>query len=158
MRVREIEAGPPKNNGMLISAGIAQDVAYHTQRRVAATIVMPKGKPFTKIVRTQGFGTRVVLEGDPSAIPNPMPTKSQTKKDFFRPYDERTSSPDKNHRGNAGYVSELGGSTPSAAASLRHRRSGKGQIRASNHWRRRVPIHVSRVTARHRPREARPPP
>ena len=49
-----------------ISAGNhAQGVAYHAQRLgIPATIVMPKGTPFTKIVRTRDFGARVVLEGE----------------------------------------------------------------------------------------------
>ena len=56
-----------KNNGIIaISAGNhAQGVAYHAQRLgIAATIVMPKGTPFTKIARTQGSGAHVVLEAD----------------------------------------------------------------------------------------------
>jgi threonine dehydratase len=31
---------------------------------IAATIAMPKATPFTEIVQTQGFGTRVILEGE----------------------------------------------------------------------------------------------
>jgi threonine dehydratase len=43
----------------------AQGVAFHAQRLgIPATIVMPKGSPFTKVVRTRGFGARVLLEGD----------------------------------------------------------------------------------------------
>lgn len=49
-----------------ISAGnYAQGVAYHAQRLgIPATIVVPKGTPFTKIVRTRDFGARVVLDGE----------------------------------------------------------------------------------------------
>ena len=87
MRVREIEAGRArKNNGIIeISAGSqAQGVAYHAQRLgVAATIVMPKGTPFTKITRTQGPMHALFLKAIPSAMPNPMPTKSRTKKGRF---------------------------------------------------------------------------
>ena len=71
MCVREIEAGRArKNNGIIeISAGSqAQGVAYHAQRLgVAATIVMPKGTPFTKITRTQGSDARIVLDAKPHA-------------------------------------------------------------------------------------------
>jgi threonine dehydratase len=43
----------------------AQGVAYHSQRLgVPATIVMPRGTPFTKIERTRSFGARVMIEGD----------------------------------------------------------------------------------------------
>jgi threonine dehydratase len=43
----------------------AQGVAYHAQRLgIAATIVMPKGTPFTKIQHTQDFGARVIVHGD----------------------------------------------------------------------------------------------
>ena len=43
----------------------AQGVAYHAQRLgIPATIVMPKGTPFTKVERTRAFGARVLLEGD----------------------------------------------------------------------------------------------
>jgi threonine dehydratase len=43
----------------------AQGVAYHAARLgIPATIVMPAGTPFTKIARTEGYGARVVLEGE----------------------------------------------------------------------------------------------
>ena len=43
----------------------AQGVAYHAQRLgIPATIVMPKGTPFTKVERTANFGARIELEGD----------------------------------------------------------------------------------------------
>ncbi|GIK96693.1 MAG: threonine ammonia-lyase [Alphaproteobacteria bacterium] len=43
----------------------AQGVAYHAKRLgIPATIVMPKGTPFTKVERTRSFGARVVLEGE----------------------------------------------------------------------------------------------
>jgi threonine dehydratase len=42
----------------------AQGVAWHAQRQsIPATIVMPRGTPFTKIERTQALGARVVIEG-----------------------------------------------------------------------------------------------
>lgn len=43
----------------------AQGVAYHAGRLgIPATIVMPTGTPFTKIVATEGYGATVDLHGD----------------------------------------------------------------------------------------------
>jgi threonine dehydratase len=43
----------------------AQGVAYHAARLgIPATIVMPRGTPFTKIQHTQDHGARVLIEGD----------------------------------------------------------------------------------------------
>jgi threonine dehydratase len=43
----------------------AQAVAYHAQQLgIAATIVMPKGTPFTKVSRTRHHEARVLLEGE----------------------------------------------------------------------------------------------
>jgi threonine dehydratase len=43
----------------------AQGVAYHAARLgIPATIVMPKGTPFTKIQHTQDHGARVLVEGE----------------------------------------------------------------------------------------------
>lgn len=43
----------------------AQGVAYHAARLgIPATIVMPKGTPFSKIQHTQDHGARVLIEGD----------------------------------------------------------------------------------------------
>ncbi len=58
----------PEEHGrgvIAMSAGNhAQAVAYHAQQLgVAATIVMPKGTPFTKVSRTQHHRARVLLEG-----------------------------------------------------------------------------------------------
>lgn len=42
----------------------AQAVAYHAQRLgIAATIVMPRDTPFSKVARTAQWGPRIVLEG-----------------------------------------------------------------------------------------------
>jgi threonine dehydratase len=42
-----------------------QGLAYHAQRLgIPATIVMPKGTPFVKIAKTEGYGARVVIEGN----------------------------------------------------------------------------------------------
>jgi threonine dehydratase len=43
----------------------AQGVAYHARALgIPATIVMPKGTPFTKVERTAGFGAKIELQGD----------------------------------------------------------------------------------------------
>ncbi len=43
----------------------AQGVAYHARRLgIPATIVMPKGTPFTKVEQTSRLGARVLLHGD----------------------------------------------------------------------------------------------
>lgn len=49
-----------------VSAGNhAQGVAYHAQRlSIPATIVMPLGTPFVKVLHTTKHGARVLLEGD----------------------------------------------------------------------------------------------
>jgi threonine dehydratase len=55
-----------KSGVIAVSAGNhAQGVAYHAQRLgIPATIVMPEATPFTKIVRTEAFGARVLLHGE----------------------------------------------------------------------------------------------
>lgn len=49
-----------------VSAGNhAQGVAFHAARLgIPATIVMPRGTPFTKVGRTKALGARVLLEGE----------------------------------------------------------------------------------------------
>ena len=61
LTAREREAGV-----IAMSAGNhAQAVARHaTLLGIAATIVMPRFTPSTKVARTEGFGARVVLHGD----------------------------------------------------------------------------------------------
>lgn len=75
-----------------ISAGNhAQGVAYHAQRLgIPATIVMPKGTPFTKIVRTRDFGARVILEGESVSDAKPYADKiaAEEKLTFVHPYDD----------------------------------------------------------------------
>src|SRR3546814_278892 len=75
-----------------VSAGNhAQGVAYHAQRLgIPATIVMPLGAPFTKITRTEAFGTTVLLDGD--TISECMPFADARAKQegltFIHPYDD----------------------------------------------------------------------
>lgn len=55
-----------KHGVIAMSAGNhAQGVSWHARRLgIAATIVMPRQTPFTKIERTEALGAKVVLEGD----------------------------------------------------------------------------------------------
>ena len=77
---------------LAISAGShAQGVAYHAQRLgIPATIVMPKGTPFTKVVRTRDFGSRVVLEGESVSDGKPFADEIAAAEDlvFVHPYDD----------------------------------------------------------------------
>jgi threonine dehydratase len=69
----------------------AQGVAYHAQRlNIPATIVMPKGTPFTKIQHTEDFGARVVLEGDSLAEAQRAAEAIQAREGltFVHPYDD----------------------------------------------------------------------
>ncbi|MBV8778705.1 MAG: pyridoxal-phosphate dependent enzyme, partial [Alphaproteobacteria bacterium] len=63
LRLNENERGA---GIVAMSAGNhAQGVAYHARRLgIPATIVMPRGTPFTKIDRTEALGATVVLQGD----------------------------------------------------------------------------------------------
>jgi threonine dehydratase len=69
----------------------AQGVAYHAQRlRIPATIVMPRGTPFTKVERTRSFGARVVIEGDgiDSAAVYAREVAEREGLVFVHPYDD----------------------------------------------------------------------
>jgi threonine dehydratase len=66
VRLLGLSAEEKRNGVIAMSAGNhAQGVAYHAQRLgIPATIVMPKGTPFSKIERTSGFGARVEVHGE----------------------------------------------------------------------------------------------
>jgi threonine dehydratase len=69
----------------------AQGVAYHAQRLgIAATIVMPKGTPFTKVRRTRDFGARVLVEGEMLADANAFAERLRLEENlvFVHPYDD----------------------------------------------------------------------
>ena len=69
----------------------AQAVAYHAQRLgIAATIVMPRGTPFTKVSRTQHHKARVLLEGDTLAEAAAFARDLAAKENlvFVHPYDD----------------------------------------------------------------------
>ena len=69
----------------------AQAVAYHAQELgIAATIVMPKATPFTKVSRTRHHKARVLLEGetlaDAAAFARDLAAKENLV--FVHPYDD----------------------------------------------------------------------
>ncbi|MGH6831330.1 MAG: pyridoxal-phosphate dependent enzyme, partial [Methylocella sp.] len=63
-KLKSLTPAEAKAGVIAMSAGNhAQGVAYHAQRLgIPATIVMPKGTPFTKVERTRDFGPRILLE------------------------------------------------------------------------------------------------
>ena len=69
----------------------AQGVAYHARRLgIPATIVMPRGTPFTKIRGTENLGAHVVLEG--SSLVEAAVAAERLRTDhgltFIHPYDD----------------------------------------------------------------------
>jgi threonine dehydratase len=69
----------------------AQGVAWHAQRQsIPATIVMPRGTPFTKIERTQALGARVIIEGATLADAAAFAHEEARRGDlvFVHPYDD----------------------------------------------------------------------
>ncbi len=82
-----------KKSGVIaISAGNhAQGVAYHAQRLgIPATIVMPEATPFTKIVRTEAFGAKVLLHGESVNAAEPFAQELATAESLtiVHPYDD----------------------------------------------------------------------
>ncbi|MBF0334791.1 MAG: threonine ammonia-lyase, partial [Alphaproteobacteria bacterium] len=65
-RLQALDQAAGRRGVVAMSAGNhAQGVAYHAQRLgIPATIVMPRGTPFSKIERTEALGARIVLEGE----------------------------------------------------------------------------------------------
>ena len=69
----------------------AQAVAYHAQELgIAATIVMPKATPFTKVSRTRHHKARVLLEGETLAEAAAFAHDLAEKENlvFVHPYDD----------------------------------------------------------------------
>lgn len=69
----------------------AQGVGYFSrQLGIPATIVMPKNTPFTKIVRTEALGAKVVLEGDDfiQARDHAQELSERDGYTFVHPYDD----------------------------------------------------------------------
>lgn len=81
-----------KNGVVAASAGNhAQGVAYHAQALgINATIVMPKETPFTKILRTEKWGAKVVLDGSDLSDAENRATKiaAAENRTFIHPYDD----------------------------------------------------------------------
>jgi threonine dehydratase len=81
-----------QNGVVAASAGNhAQGVAYHAQALgINATIVMPQETPFTKILRTEKWGAKVVLDGtDLSESENrAIEIAAQENRTFIHPYDD----------------------------------------------------------------------
>lgn len=69
----------------------AQAVAFHAQQMgVSATIVMPRGTPFTKVSRTRHHDARVLLEGDTLAEAAAFAHELAARENlvFVHPYDD----------------------------------------------------------------------
>lgn len=82
-----------KKTGVIaMSAGNhAQGVAFHAGRLgIPATIVMPKGTPFTKTRKTADYGGAVVLEGDTLSQAATAARRIAAERDltFIHPYDD----------------------------------------------------------------------
>ncbi len=70
----------------------AQGLAYHAKRLgIPATIVMPKGTPFVKMQKTQGFGARVIIEGQTydEASAHAIGLCEKTGGVYVHPFDDR---------------------------------------------------------------------
>jgi threonine dehydratase len=91
-RLMTLDPSEAKRGVIAMSAGNhAQAVAYHAQRLgVAATIVMPRGTPFTKVARTRHHAARVLLEGDTLAEAAAFAHELATRENlvFVHPYDD----------------------------------------------------------------------
>jgi threonine dehydratase len=91
-KLSSLTAEEAKTGVIAMSAGNhAQGVAYHAQRLgIPATIVMPRGTPFTKVERTAAFGARVMLEGDgiDSAAIFARELAQREGLSFVHPYDD----------------------------------------------------------------------
>jgi threonine dehydratase len=69
----------------------AQGVAFHAQNLgIAATIVMPKNTPFTKINRTERLGAKVILAGESLSDSQKEADRLSKSKNlvFIHPYDD----------------------------------------------------------------------
>ena len=91
-RLLSLAPGEQGRGVIAMSAGNhAQAVAYHAQQLgIAATIVMPKGTPFTKVSRTLHHKARVELQGDTLAEAAAFAHDLAAKENlvFVHPYDD----------------------------------------------------------------------
>ena len=86
-----IAAGDARGVVACSAGNHAQGVAYYAGRHgLAATIVMPRGTPFTKVERTAAFGARVVLEGETliEAEAHAHALARDERLTFVHPYDD----------------------------------------------------------------------
>ena len=92
VKLSSLDAAARKNGVIAVSAGNhAQGLAYFaTQLGIPATIVMPKGTPFSKVRRTEGFGAKVILEGDTVHESMPFADKLAAEEGltFVHPFDD----------------------------------------------------------------------
>ncbi|MDP6390829.1 MAG: threonine ammonia-lyase [Alphaproteobacteria bacterium] len=92
VKLKSLKEKAAKAGVIAISAGNhAQGVAYHAQRLgIPATIVMPKGTPFTKVIHTEAFGANVILHGDNVNEAEPFADEmaAQDGLTFIHPYDD----------------------------------------------------------------------
>ncbi len=91
-KLLQLGAAERERGVIAMSAGNhAQGVAYHAQRlEVPATIVMPTTTPYVKIIQTEHFGARVVLEGKTlaEAAEAAHGIARQERLTFVHPYDD----------------------------------------------------------------------
>jgi threonine dehydratase len=89
-KLLSLDGAQAKAGVIAVSAGNhAQGVAWHAQRLgIPATIVMPRGTPFTKIRRTEALGAQVVRHGtDVSAAePHAMALAEREGLTFIHPF------------------------------------------------------------------------
>jgi threonine dehydratase len=92
VRMKQLTPAQAKAGVVAQSAGNhAQGVAYHAGRLgIPATIVMPKGTPFTKVERTRALGARVVLHGDnlTDSFDHALALAARDGLTFVHPYDD----------------------------------------------------------------------
>jgi len=92
VKMQSLTAAERKAGVVAASAGNhAQGVAFAAQRLgIPATIVMPKGTPFTKISRTEALGATVVLSGESlaDAAKHAEMLRAKRRLTLVHPYDD----------------------------------------------------------------------
>jgi threonine dehydratase len=92
VKLSSLDAAERARGVIAVSAGNhAQGVAYHAQRLgIPATIVMPKGTPFIKVIHTRAFGADVVIEGEDlsQARARAEAIRAERGLVFVHPYDD----------------------------------------------------------------------
>jgi threonine dehydratase len=91
-KLLSLDDGARRRGVIAMSAGNhAQGVAFHCRRLgIPATIVMPKGTPFTKVDRTAAMGAKVILEGETLSDAAAFARRhaEAEKLTFIHPYDD----------------------------------------------------------------------